>query len=232
MNDPDTRYFGPRGRRFLADLARHNDKDWFQAHRDDYEQHVRQPFQRLLSDLQPALTAISPHFHADPRALGGSLYRIHRDIRYSHDKSPYKPWQGARLFHQRRRETPTPAFYLHWQPGESFIGAGIWHPEPPTLHRLRQFIFDNPASWRAAAHDPALRQDFTLHDGDKLIRPPRGFPVDFEFIEDLKHRNLVLWRSLDDATMTGPGLRPLIERDLQRLAPLVDYLCAGLDLEF
>src|SRR5690606_13583317 len=88
-------YFTDRSLGFLRGLARHNDKAWFEAHRSDYETHVREPFQRLLVDLQPALARISPHFHADPRKVGGSLFRIHRDARFSSDKSPYKTWQGA-----------------------------------------------------------------------------------------------------------------------------------------
>ena len=169
-------HFSPASLKFLRGLARHNDKAWFEAHRQDYEAHVRQPFLRLITDLQPALAAVSPHFRADPRTVGGSLFRIHRDARFSSDKSPYKPWQGARLFHERRR--------------------------------------------------------FALDDTEVLSRAPRGFPADFEFIDDLKHRNWVFWRPLDDATMTGPRLRRTLEADLVALGPLIDYLCAALDLEF
>jgi uncharacterized protein (TIGR02453 family) len=225
-------YFTDRSLGFLRGLARHNDKAWFEAHRSDYETHVREPFQRLLVDLQPALARISPHFHADPRKVGGSLFRIHRDARFSSDKSPYKTWQGARLFHERRREVAAPSFYLHLQPRGSFIGAGLWHPEPETQRRIRQFIFDNPGSWEAAAHAPALRRRFDLEDDEVLSRPPRGFPADFAFIDDLKHRNWVFWRPLDDATMTGPRLRQTVVKDLETLAPFMDYLCAALDLEF
>ncbi|AKC87873.1 DUF2461 domain-containing protein [Pseudoxanthomonas suwonensis] len=225
-------YFSDASFRFLRGLARHNDKAWFEQHRQDYEANVRQPFLRLLVDLQPALASVSPHFRADPRTVGGSLFRIHRDARFSNDKSPYKSWQGARLFHERRREVPAPSFYLHLQPGESFVGAGLWHPEPDTQRRVRQFILDNPGAWKKAAHAPALRRRFDLDDSEVLSRPPRGFPADFEFVGDLKHRNWVFWRSLDDATMTGPRLRRTLETDLAALGPFVDYLCAALDLEF
>ena len=82
-------YFDTGSFKFLRGLARHNDKAWFESHRQDYEAHVRQPFLRLITDLQPALAAISPHFRADPRTVGGSLFRIYRDARFSNDKSPY-----------------------------------------------------------------------------------------------------------------------------------------------
>ncbi len=227
-----TQYFSDSSFKFLRGLARHNDKEWFASHKGDYESHVRQPFQQLLTDLQPELAAISPHFRADPKPVGGSLFRIYRDARFSNDKSPYKPWQGARLYHERRKQVPAPSFYLHLQPGECFVGAGLWHPEPDTQRRVRQFIFDNPGSWKAAAHAPAFRKRFEFEQSEVLVRPPRGFPADFEFIDDLKHKNFVFWRSLDDATMTGPRLRQTLSADLAALAPFMDYLCAALDLEF
>lgn len=225
-------YFTSKSFSFLRRLARNNERAWFHAHKADYERHVREPFQRLLGDLQAPLADISPHFRADPKAVGGSLFRIQRDTRFSGDKAPYKSWQGARLFHERRREVAAPSFYLHLQPGGSFIGGGLWHPQPDTQRRIRQFIVDNPGSWKAAAHAPALRRRFAMEESDMLVRPPRGFPADFAFIDDLKHRNWVLWRTLDDDTMTGPGLLRTVTRDLNALAPFLDYLCAALDLEF
>ena len=227
-----SRYFDDASLKFLRGLARHNEKAWFEAHRQDYEAHARQPFLRLITDLQPALAGISPHFRADPRTVGGSLFRIHRDARFSNDKSPYKSWQGARLFHARRREVPAPSFYVHLQPGAGFVGGGLWHPEPDTQRRVRQFILDNPATWKKTAHAPPLRRRFALDDSEVLARTPRGFPADFEFIDDLKHRNWVFLRPLDDATMTGARLRQALEADLATLAPFIDYLCAALDLEF
>lgn len=227
-----TSYFSDASFKFLRNLEHHNDKAWFNEHKAQYEEHVRQPFLRLITDLQPALAEVSEHFRADPRTQGGSLFRIYRDARFSNDKSPYKSWQGARLFHARRREVAAPSFYIHLQPGGCFVGAGIWHPEPDTQRRIRQFIFDNPGSWKTAAHDPKLLRRFELAQEEKMVRSPRGFPADFEFLEDLKQRNWVMWRSLDDAAMTGPRLLGTLEKDLAALGPFVDYLCAALDLEF
>ena len=227
-----TTYFSDRSFRFLRALARNNERAWFQAHKADYDAHVRAPFLQLLVDLQPALADVSEHYRADPKPVGGSLFHLHRDTRFANDKTPYKRWQGARLFHARGRQVEAPSFYLHLEPGACFIGAGLWHPESATQRILRQFIFDNPGSWKAAAHAPAFRRRFDFETAEKLVRPPRGFPADFAFIDDLKHRNFVAVRALDDAVFTGPRLRQAIEKDLQGLAPFVDYLCAALDLEF
>ena len=227
-----TTYFSDASFKFLRALAKNNDKTWFNEHKQQYEDHVRQPFLRLLTDLQPDLAQVSEHFRSDPKTVGGSLFRIYRDARFSNDKSPYKPWQGARLFHERRKQVAAPSFYVHLQPGQCFVGAGLWHPEPPTQRRVRQFIFDNPGSWKAAAHAPRFRKRFEFESSEVLSRPPRGFPADFEMIEDLKHRNFVFSRHIEDADMTGPRLRQHLGADLVALGPFVDYLCAALDLEF
>lgn len=225
-------YFSQQSLAFLRQLAANNQREWFQAHKHDYQQHVREPFQQLLADLMQPLAAISPHFRADPTPVGGSLFRIYRDTRYSGDKSPYKPWQGAQLFHERRRQVSAPAFYLHLQPDASFIGAGLWHPPTDIQRRIRQFIFENPESWARAAHAPALRENFQIYSEDMLKRPPAGFPADFRFIDDLRQRNFVFSRALDDAQMTSPQLLERIVQNLELLAPFMDYLCAALDLEF
>ena len=227
-----SQYFSDASYKFLRNLDRHNNKAWFAEHKHEYEEHVRQPFLRLIADLQPDLAQVSTHYLADPRTVGGSLYRIYRDTRYSGDKAPYKPWQGARLYHERRKQVPAPSFYIHLQPGASFIGAGLWGQPPEVQRRVRQFIFDNPGSWKATAHAPALRKRFGFDESDMLVRTPQGFPADFEFIDDLRHRNWVLLRHVDDAGMTSPRLRQTIAGDLSALRPFVDYLCAALDLEF
>ena len=224
-------YFTDRSFRFLRALARNNSREWFNAHREDYETHLKQPFQRLIGDLQPDLLAISPHYRADPRGTGGSLFRIHRDTRFSNDKTPYKTWSGARFFHERSKTVPAPSFYLHVQPGGCFFGAGIWHPEPETQRRIRNFMLDNPAGWTAAVRSPAFRRRYEMW-GESLVRPPRGYPADHALIDDLKRKDFTAGASLDDSIVLGPRLRQSVVAAFRGLVPLMDYLCAALDLEF
>lgn len=224
-------YFSDKTFRFLRALARNNSREWFTDHKADYEAHLRQPFLRLVTDLQPDLAAISPHYRADPRPMGGSLFRIHRDTRFSNDKTPYKTWSGARFFHERSKTVPAPSFYLHVQPGACFIGAGLWHPDPATQRRIRDFLVDNPSGWKAATQSAAFKRRFEL-TGDRLVRPPRGYPADHELIEDLKRKDFVVGAGLEDETVLGPGLRKAVATGFAGMAPVVDYLCAALDLEF
>lgn len=226
-----TAYFSAQTMRFFRDLARHNERAWFHANKPRYEQHVRDPFLRLIGDLAEPLRAISPHMLADPKTVGGSLFRIQRDTRFSSDKAPYKTWAGARFAHARGREVPAPVFYLHVQPGNSFLGGGVWHPEPAVQRRIREFIVDNPDAWKRAVHAPAFRRRFAM-DGDSLVRAPRGFDPEHPLLEDLKRKDFVASQALDDTVVTGPRLRQQVAAGFAAAAPLLDYLCAALELDF
>jgi uncharacterized protein (TIGR02453 family) len=224
-------YFSPATFRFLRALARHNNRAWFKAHQDDYETHVRGPYLQLIADLQAPVAKLSRHYRADPRKVGGSLFRIQRDTRFSGDKAPYKAWAGARIFHERRREIAAPSFYLHIAPGDCFVGAGLWHPENHTLRNIRSFIADNPASWKRAAHSRVFREHYQLW-GESLSRPPQGLPKDHPLLEDLKRKSYAAGVGFDDALACSPKLLPFVVEHFKRLAPLVDYLCAAQNLEF
>lgn len=223
--------FSPATFKFLRALQRHNNRTWFKAHQDAYEAHVRGPYLQLIADLQVPVAKLSRHYRADPRKVGGSLFRIQRDTRFSGDKAPYKTWAGARIFHERRREIAAPSFYLHIKPGDCFVGAGLWHPENHTLRNIRSFIVDNPASWKRAAHSRAFRDHYEFW-GDSLSRVPQGFPADHPLLEDLKRKSFAAGVGFDDALACSPKLFPFIADHFKRLAPLVDYLCAAQNLEF
>jgi uncharacterized protein (TIGR02453 family) len=224
-------YFSKSSISFLRALARNNNRAWFKAHEADYERHVREPFLHLITDLQAPLAKISPHLRADPRKNGGSLFRIYRDTRFANDKTPYKPWAGARFFHERRREIEAPSFYLHIAPQDCFAGGGIWHPEPPTLKRIRDFLVDNPAAWKRATQSKSFREQFQFW-GENLSRPPRGYDPRHELIEDLKRKNFAAGAELTEGLACSAELLPTVVATFKRLAPMLDYLCAALDLEF
>lgn len=228
---PNPTYFDAGGLKFLRDLAKNNNRDWFNARKPQYEAQLRDPFLRLIGDLSEPLAKISPHFRADPRPSGGSMFRIYRDTRFANDKSPYKTWLGARLFHERARQVHAPLFYIHIQPGHSFAGGGLWHPESADLKRIRDFLADNPATWKKAVRSPAFRRRFEL-GGESLTRPPAGYDAQHELIDDLKRKDFVASREITDAELTSPRLKPLVIEAFKGIAPMVDYLCAALDLEF
>jgi len=237
-------YFTPATFRFLRALGRNNQREWFHAHKDEYETTVRAPALRLIADLAEPLRAISPLLTANPRTVGGSLFRINRDTRYANDKSPYKTHVGMSFYHAATRATArgvggsaalgrldAPGLYLHLAPTGSFTGGGIWHPQPPTLKRLRDFVVDNPRSWKTATRDKAFLKVFHL-SGESLVRPPRGYDPAHELLEDLKRKDFVASTEVPQQELFDPALVKLLVRRYKLMRPMLDWLSASLDLEF
>lgn len=224
-------FFSSNTFNFLRLLAANNNREWFTAHKSDYEKHVRDPFLALIEALQPCFAGISAHFRADPKAHGGSLFRIYRDARFSTDKSPYKPWAGARFFHERGKQQTAPVFYLHIAPEDCFLAAGLWHPEPATLRKVREFLLSNPKSWLEATQSPDFHARFTL-GGERAKRPPQGFDPKHPLIEDLKRKDFVCLKPLSESVICSSALQQELADSYAICSPLVDYLCAALDLDF
>jgi uncharacterized protein (TIGR02453 family) len=224
-------YFTPKSFALMREFARNNNREWFTANKARFEETLRDPFLRLIGDLATPLAKISPHFRADPRTQGGSMFRIYRDTRFSSDKTPYKTWLGARLYHERSKQVPAPTFYMHIQPGRHFVGGGLWHPEPPTLKRVRDFLADNPAAWKKAVHNKRFAERFEV-GGESLSRPPRGYDPNHELIEDIKRKDFAAWTEFGDREACSSELRDILIAGFKGVAPMIDYLCAALDLEF
>src|SRR4051794_11111881 len=150
----ETASFDPELFDFLRDLAKHNDRAWFNANKARYEGHVLEPALAFIEDFGYRLESISPHFRADTRKTGGSLFRIYRDTRFAKDKTPYKTNTGMHFRHKAAKDAHAPGFYLHLAPGQVFGGGGIWHPDTKTATKIRQAIVDDPERWRAATREP------------------------------------------------------------------------------
>ena len=237
-------HFSPATFKFLRQLARNNSKDWFAAHKAEYEAAVKAPCLAFIADLAAPLAKISPQMVASPKPVGGSLFRIYRDTRFSSDKTPYKTHAGMSFFHAATKQVAraaganammgrldAPVFYLHLEPGASFLGGGLWHPQPDTLKRIRANIVSNPASWKKATRDPKFLKQFAL-GGDSLQRPPAGYPADHDLIEDLKRKDFVASCALSDEEVCAPSFLKEAVRRYALMAPMIDWLCASLDLEF
>lgn len=238
--------FRPALFKFLRDLERNNNREWFNAHKSRYEAELKEPALRFIAGLDaPLKKTISPHYVASAKAVGGSLFRIYRDTRFSGDKSPYKTHVGMTFFHEATKAvargsdgsnaTPgrldAPLFYLHLQPGESFIGGGVWHGQPETVKRIRNYMVNNPASWKKATQSAAFRRRFAL-DGDSLSRPPAGFDAAHELIEDIKRKDFVCTASLSEQQVCAPDFQKTVLRHIAAAAPMIDWLCGALDLDF
>lgn len=218
-------YFTPELFRFLARLKRNNNRDWFLAHKDEFETHVRQPALRFITDFARPLYAITPYLVADARPSRGSMFRIYRDTRFSGDKRPYKTHVAMRFSH-RGRDVHSPGFYLHLEAGGCFAASGLWHPEPPTLLRVRNAMVSRPKEWRA------VRKLLNWDDASKLSRPPRGFPADHEFVDDLKLRDLGTAVEFSDKQVFSPKFMTTFAASCRQMSPLAAFLSSALGLEF
>jgi uncharacterized protein (TIGR02453 family) len=217
--------------RFLEDLRANNDRNWFKENKDRYEDYVKAPAIRFILDFAPSLKAISPHFRADPRAVGGSLFRIYRDTRFSKDKSPYKTHTGIQFRHEQGKSAHAPGFYLHLEPGECFIGLGLWRPDGRTLKRIREGLVENPDGWRKAISEKAFRDRFAL-GGDRLVRAPRGFDPEHPLVEDLKRKDFVAMASFPSERAIDPDFMSVFAEHCRSGAPMMAYLCGLLGLPF
>lgn len=216
---------------FLEQLAGHNDKAWFAAHKDEYEEFVRGPALDYIDSMAPLLADFAPEFRADTRKLGGSLMRVYRDTRFSRDKTPYKTNVGIQFRHQLGKNVHAPGFYLHIAPEECFLGAGSWHPEPDLLGRIRDLIAAQPKRWHAARDD----RDFAAHwqlTGDALTRPPRGYAADHPEIEDIKRKDFIALAGLTRKEATSARLVDLSAERFAAAAPLMRFLCEAAGVRY
>ena len=143
---------------FFRELKQNNRREWFLSNKQRYEEQVREPLQHFVTAFQQPLREISSHFRADPRPVGGSLFRIYRDVRFSPDKSPYKTHAGIQFRHEQGRDVHAPGFYLHLEPENVFAAAGIWHPDSSTLRQIREAIAAAPGAWLKAKSDPGFQR--------------------------------------------------------------------------
>ena len=225
------RYFTKQTFPFLSALAANNTREWFEAHQQDYENFVRAPALDFISDMAHEMPAISKHFRALPKKVGGSLMRIHRDIRFGKDKTPYKTNIGIQFRHEVGKDIHAPGYYLHIAPDECFVGVGLWHPDVGALFKIREAIVKNSKAWVAARDDKAFSQHFSL-EGDALVNAPRGFAKDHPLVEDLKRKDFIGLAELSEATVTSKNLRPQVMARFQQAAPYMRFLCKALELRF
>jgi uncharacterized protein (TIGR02453 family) len=210
---------------FLAELKQHNTREWFQENKDRYRREVQEPLLAFISAFADPLAEISPHFVADPRPSGGSMFRIYRDVRFSRDKSPYKTHAAAQFRHREGRDVHAPGFYLHLEPENVFMGAGLWHPDGSTLGRIRGAIADGPDRWRQVTAGQKL-------GGDSLKRGPRGFDPEHPLIEDLKRKDFVTFNRTTQAAACRSDFMDRFVTSCRDAAPFVGFLTETVGLEF
>lgn len=224
-------YFNQKSFDFLKKLKNNNTRDWFHEHKEDYETQVRTPALNFIGDMSDDLAKISPHFFAIPKKVGGSLMRVHRDVRFGKDKTPYKTNVGIQFRHAMGKDVHAPGFYLHIEEDNCFVGVGIWRPDSTALSKIRQGILDNEKQWLAASQDKKFKKQFEF-SGESLKNPPRGYNKDHPLLEDLKRKDFIAITPVSDKTVCSARLKPFVIDRFQTATPLMKFLCRSLALNY
>lgn len=217
---------------FLKDLAANNKRDWFKANQERYEEHVREPALDFIDEFADRLVKISPHFVADARKVGGSLFRIQRDTRFSKDKTPYKVHTGMHFRHVATRDdVHAPGFYLHIEPGACYAGAGLWRPATADAAGIRQAIAENPAEWKKAAYGKRFTDVYEM-SGDSLVRVPKGIDPEHPYLDDIKRKDFVAGTSLTQRDATSATFLDDYADLCARAKPFMGFLCSAVGVAF
>jgi uncharacterized protein (TIGR02453 family) len=206
--------FRPEAIDFLADLAANNEREWFNPRKAEYERLLKEPLEAMVAALSERLAARDIPLQADPKR---SIFRIYRDTRFSKDKSPYKTHLGATFpWLERSPEGTTVVVdgsahgnggYFNFQPGEMYVGGGMWMAEKPRLDAFRRAIVEEPDRVRAALEEPGFKAAFgTVTAHEHLKRVPTGLPVDHPMADLFRYKDVVFGRRLSDAEVLSPSL--------------------------
>ena len=217
--------FPPETLRFLRALKRNNRREWFEAHRGDYETYVRQPMTVIVERLAVDLRAFAPELVATPKV---SMYRIYRDTRFSGDKRPYKTHIAAVFPTRGLLKHEGAGTYFHVSADEVWIGGGMYSPQPPQLFAVREHIAAHSKQFRAIVESPRFRKHLGELGGEKLSRVPRGFSKDHPAAEYLKFKHFVAGADLPASIATSPTFYKTVLTVFREVVPLARFLNAPL----
>lgn len=210
--------------KFLKELAKNNNKEWFDANRKKYET-ARQDFIELADALIRGFCKKDTDFEQ----LEGRkcLFRINRDIRFSKDKSPYKTNLGA-SFEKGGRISPYAGYYLHIEPGnKSFVAGGVWMPEAERVKKIRQEIDYNWDEFKKIINNKKFKSTFKDLEKTKetsLSREPKGYEKDNPAIDYIKLKSWVVSTPLTDAEVTGKDLLKKILAAFETMQPMIRFI--------
>ncbi len=221
----------PKLFKFLRQLQRNNNREWFSENKSRYEQDVRDPAVELVRQIEKPLAKIAPMLRAIPKGHGGSVMRIYKDTRFSKDKTPYKTNVGISLRHEANKDIHAPGAYVHLDTSECFVAAGCWRPESKVLAAIRAAIDEDPKRWKRVRDNKSFCEHFELA-GEKLKTSPRDYPRDHPMIEDLRRIDFIGVAPLSQAEVTGEEIVSIVIDRIKRTKPLMQFLCDAIDVPY
>jgi len=177
-----------------------------------------------------SLAKISDCFVASPKKVGGSLMRVYRDMRFSKDKKPYKTNIGIQFRHKAGKDVHAPGFYLHIEPSQVFVGAGIWRPDNASINNMRLQMDGNQAEWKKITRG-LTSKGFGLY-GESLKKPPRGFDADHPLLDDLKRKDYIATQDMKLSMISQADFVKQSAKLFASTKPLIRFICEANDLDF
>jgi uncharacterized protein (TIGR02453 family) len=224
-------HFEPSLIKFLKDLSANNSRDWFNDHKQDYEDKVRTPAMEFIEQMDQWIRLISPHYETSTKKVGGSLMRIHRDVRFAKDKSPYKTNVGIQFRHEIGKDVHAPGFYLHIAPEDIFLGVGTWRPHPDALGAIRDHIVAKPGPYQDAIEHQPFNEFYELA-GESLVRAPKGYDKEHPLIDEIKRKDFIALCKLNENELYQEDFCKMVASRFGRAQPLQKFLCEALGLRF
>jgi uncharacterized protein (TIGR02453 family) len=236
VSAPSFTGFRPEAIQFLADLTANNERAWFQPRKAEYERLLKAPMEELCVALEAEFRSREIPLHAD---AARSPFRIYRDTRFSKDKSPYKThvaasfaWAGDGVDgvtgRSHTESVHASGGYFHLQPGEIYVGGGVWHPDKEWITAFRERVADDYDGFRDLVEAPAFQATFGTvgDDGESLKRVPAGFAPDHPAADVLRLKNVTFGRRLSDTEAMSPDLPVVIADSFAVGTPLMRYLAS------
>lgn len=213
--------------KFLKDLEKNNDKSWFDVNRSRYEA-AREAFLQSVEAMIKAIALFEPAI--GEQTAKQTVFRINRDVRFSKDKRPYKNNMSA-YFNAAGKKSNLAGYYVHIEPGKSFVAAGVWMPEAAVLLKIRQEIDYNFEEWNGITTATAFKKLFPtgINMDDSLQRPPKGYEENNPAIKILKLKSFIGSRSFTDAEVMHKAFTKELSKTFKALMPIVHFINRSLD---
>ena len=221
--------FRPEALGFLRRLKRNNRREWFERNRAVYETEVRGPMRALVEEMDVRLARLAPELTGDPRH---SIFRIHRDVRFSADKSPYKTNAACQFYHQdagrgagQDAQGAGAGLYFQLAHGQCFVAGGMWMPARPALEKIREAMSESPERLDRIVRTPAFCRRFRALDREAMLtRLPRGYAEGHPAEQWLRYKSFTATRMLSEREAAISRLPTTLQRDFAALLPLVRWL--------
>ena len=217
--------------KFLRELGRNNNREWFTENKRRYEADVKEPAVELVRQLEKPLARAAPMLDPIAKGHAGSVMRIYRDTRFGKDKTPYKSNVGISIRHQAGKDIHAPGIYIHLDTNDCFLGAGCWRPESKVLAAIRAAIDEDPNRWKRVRDGKAFRSEFDFV-GNLLKTAPRDYPKNHPMIEDLRRTDFIALAPLTQTQVTSDQVIAIMMDRIKKAKPLMKFLCDAIDVPY